>query len=161
MGLNIFQLRSRLEKIDINAAVKVAVEATKGDLLRLNKEQMLAGKDRTGKNISPSYLDDPFFKTKKAAQAYSDWKDRITPNAKRAPGIPNLFITGQLVHDPLAVLVQKSKVKFTINSKIGGKIETKYGQNIEGVGGEFKTEYVGLMKPFFRAEIKRQIFNGK
>src|SRR5690349_16298463 len=87
-------LLENLEAVDIDNAAINALSRHDEDMERLNRKQLLEGKLSTGRDLHPTYLEDPFFKTKEAAQKYSDWKDKITPNPKRKKGVPNLYITG-------------------------------------------------------------------
>jgi hypothetical protein len=58
------------------------------------KGQLWDGKTGLGKDIRPYYSEDPFFKTKKQAIGYRNWKNKITKNPNRNPDAPNLFING-------------------------------------------------------------------
>jgi hypothetical protein len=118
-----------------------------------NREQLLAGKTRDGRDLSPTYQEDPFFKSPEAAQRYSDWKDRITPNANRKPGVPNLFINGRL-HNAFEVKIQGQNVFYSANVPYGGKVEEKFSDKIYGLGGVYKMEYLNeSLGPVFRSSI--------
>jgi len=108
----------------------------------LNKQQLLAGKRNDGANISPGYLEDPYFKTLAQAQAYSDWKDRITPNPMRRSGTPNLFING-FYHDSREIIVLGEKIIYFADYK-GVEIEKKYTDKINGVGGIWAEAFIGI-----------------
>lgn len=118
-----------------------------------NKAQLFAGKTKTGEDITPSYLNDPYFKSRESAQRYSDWKDKITPNPKRKSGTPNLFINGAYYNT--------RKVTFNgevINiSSTEQNIESKY-EGINGLGGEFKMEFIDQnLQPAFMVQIRKRI----
>ena len=119
-----------------------AVNQTKEDLLSLNKTQMFDGKTKTGQDITPSYLDDPYFKSRESAQRYSDWKDSITPNPKRKKGTPNLFIVGTY-HNSLEIKVGNGQIDTRSSFVKASSIEAKFGGDIYGLGGEYKEEYIG------------------
>lgn len=117
----------------------------------LNKQQLLAGRRSDGQEITPGYLEDPYFKTRAQAQAYSDWKDRITPNPLRRPGVPNLFINGYY-HDSRHITILGEKIIYHADYK-GEEIEQKYGDEINGVGGDFKVAFLQLhIRPSLQVE---------
>lgn len=100
-----------------------------------NREQLMEGKLSTGKDITPSYLDDPYFKSREAAQRYSDWKDQITPHPKRKKGTPNLFITGPF-HQSIEFKVTGDEFEFHSSFPKAGDIERKFSEDIYGPGEE-------------------------
>jgi len=120
----------------------------------LNKQQLLAGKRSDGEDITPGYLEDPYFKTLAQAQAYSDWKDRITPHPMRRRGTPNLFINGYY-HDSRQITVLGEKIIYHADYK-GVEIEGKYGPKINGLGGDFKTAFLDLhIRPMLQEEFTK------
>ena len=146
-----------MDKVNEPDAVVSVLKSRSPELLNLNREQLLEGKGRDGNDLTPSYLDDPFFKTQEAARRYSAWKDLITPNSKRTPGTPNLIIDGSWVHNVLKVGIDASKLTFTIDSPIGEKIFQKYGQRVAGLNDEKKGELKKVTAPELATAIKRQI----
>jgi hypothetical protein len=124
---------------------------TKDAFLELNKQQMYDGKNRLGENLTPSYLDDPYFKSRESAKRYSDWKDRITPSAKRPSGTPNLYISGAYYNSQF---IQRSKggLQYNASTPMAAKIEAKY-PNLYGLSAAYKIEYINLMKPIFFEKI--------
>lgn len=151
--MTIAGLYDRFKKLDTDQIIEESIASTKDDLLELNKEQLYDGKLSTGADLSPSYLEDPYFKTREAAQAYSDWKDRITPNSNRRKGIPNLFINGYL-HNSFTVEVTANSVNFNTSASFGGKVVDKFGENIWGLNSTFKAEY---LREFVSPLIKQKI----
>lgn len=130
-----------------------SLEQTKDALLDLNRDQLYDGKTRDGKDISPTYQEDPYFKTPEAAQAYSDWKDKITPNSLRKPGVPNLYINGYY-HGSLGVKISGQNVFYNASAEFGNEIEQKYSDKIFGLGGVYKEEYLKQdLGPVFRSSI--------
>lgn len=119
------------------------------DLNDVNLEQIYSGKDNKGENLRPSYLEDPYWNTHKfrgqtglqAAQAYSNWKDEITPNPLRNPGYPNLFINGYY-HSKRRVLISPGgEIIHDDSASFGDDIKRKY-PNLDGLGGRFKTIFL-------------------
>jgi hypothetical protein len=130
-----------------------SLEQTKDALLDHNRDQLYDGKTRDGRDLSPTYLEDPYFKTPEAAQAYSDWKDRITPNPKRKSGVPNIFINGT-TYNALEVGIVGQNVFFKANVPWGANVEGKFSDKIYGLGGVYKQEYLKeSLGPVFRSSI--------
>lgn len=74
-------------------------------LLQLNKDGMLLGRDTEGKEFTPSYLADPYFKTPEMARAYYNRKESLRAQnrarisfplnyAEKSPDTPDLRVTG-------------------------------------------------------------------
>lgn len=127
--------------IHIEKEVSVIIENTKEQILIKNKQQLMEGIKEDGSEITPSYLNDPYFKTKEAAQRYSNWKDKITPNNKRKPGTPNLYING-FYYNTIKINVRGEKIIIESKESIGEKIEKKYGDAIYGLNEENKQSYI-------------------
>lgn len=112
-----------------------AMDEEKQFILDLNREQLYDGKNNEGQDLHPNYFEDPFFESPAQAANYSAWKDRITPNPRRTPGTPNLFINGYY-YKSIVIAVDKDGLKFNspfgeqndMNAKYGGKL---YGLNKE------------------------------
>lgn len=118
--------------------MKEVVEESTDAVLHEQKNQLLEGKNPDGFDITPSYFDDPYFKSPESAKRYSDWKDRITPNPKRKKGTPNLFINGRY-HNSIEVL--SSSVGVTINASfLQTEISNKYG-DVLGLNPEHASKY--------------------
>lgn len=130
-----------------------SLEQTKDALLDLNRDQLYDGKTRDGRDLSPTYQEDPYFKTAEAAQRYSDWKDKITPNPNRKSGVPNLFINGYL-HNSMAVKISGQNVFYSASAPFGNEVEQKFTDKIYGLGGVYKEEYLKQdLGPVFRSSI--------
>ncbi|MCL1942626.1 MAG: hypothetical protein FWF54_03630 [Candidatus Azobacteroides sp.] len=131
---------NNLSSLNIEEMIQDIVKDDSGTLLDIQKEQLMAGQDNEGNPLTPSYRDDPFFKTLEAAQRYSDWKDRITPPtgtraySERPKGTPNLFINGYW----------QSGIKFIpenglfendnpLNTEIKPKYPSSLGLNPDGI----------------------------
>ena len=146
-------LERKLKEID---HVKVMAESVTEDipyLKQINLQQMYAGLDRDGIDLKPGYLEDPFFKTRAAAQRYSDWKDKITPSSKRHKGTPNLYINGYYYSSRDAE-VQGEKIIYT-STYLENEIESKYGEEINGLGGIYKEEFLKFhLMPTFIDKMK-------
>jgi len=109
----------------------------------INLSQMYAGKTRAGIDLSPTYLEDPYFDDKggvAAAMRYSNWKDRITPSPKRKRFVPNLIINGYY-YSSRQVAVSGNKIVYS-SAYIEQDIIDKYGPEVNGLGGEYKSEFL-------------------
>ena len=90
------------------------------------KDQFWEGKNAEDKDLTPSYLDDPFFKSKDSAKKYMDWKQTLSPSSSKNPETPNLFINGKLVYDNVTAVNSGDKIIITIADSVGNKLESKY-----------------------------------
>lgn len=134
--------------------IETVLKKYEPEILKDQKQQLMEGSNALGNDLEPSYLDDPYFKTKEAAQRYAEWKQKKTPNAKRKFKSPNLFINGSLFHDKIKVFVNDIYATVDVSaSPIGAKIESKY-DNVLGLTPENKLEirnkaivdYIRLLK---------------
>lgn len=150
------ELIAAVNNIRVNDICSDAVADTKEDLLRINKEQLYDGKLKTGADLSPTYLDDPYFKTPASAKRYSDWKDQITPNSKRKSGVPNLFITG-VFYDSLSISISGMDVDVDSSFSKATDIESKFSTAIFGLGGEYKEDYLEIVKPVVFEDLTEQL----
>lgn len=145
-------LYNKVQQLNTDKIIDKVFEENTDALNEKNNEQLLAGKNSLGENITPSYLDDPYFKSRASAQRYSDYKDSITPNSNRAPGTPNLYITGKY-HKSRKVSISGDKIIYS-SDFIETEIELKYGDTINGLGGEFKTDFLeNNIRPAINKEI--------
>lgn len=134
------ELYEKISKIDVDDIAVRAMNETRERLLIKNREQLLEGKRRDGQDITPSYYDDPYFDTRKQAEAYSNWKDSITPNPKRKKGTPNLYING-FFHRTIKLNVEGELLKF-FGAFEQLEIERKYSELIFGLATEKKIEFI-------------------
>lgn len=134
-----------MRAVNLKDQVPRIIDRTKDEYLTIQKQQLMEGKDSSGGDLKPGYLEDPFFKTPKAAAAYLRWKQHITPNPKRNPNAPNLFITG-VFHGSLNVTVGGGFIKTSSSSSIFGSVERKYSGKELGLSpvskGRYSKDYV-------------------
>lgn len=122
---------SRLEAVDLNQVIGKAIELHEGEIVELNRDQLWDGKDASGNDITPSYLDDPYFKTKESAMAYMRWKQKITPNPDRKPETPNMYINGAY-YKSLKLDPGTEDFSIKTDSALGRQIDQKF-DNLEGL----------------------------
>ena len=120
----------------------------------LNREQMMEGKTNKGEDITPKYLDNPYFKSKESAQRYSDWKDDITPSSKRKKGVPNLFINGKF-HNSLEAVLSKDFINVKTDSF--GEDIIQVHHNVLGLNEESLKIVREDIKPKLQKKLKDEI----
>lgn len=147
----------KFEALNTDQVIYDSMKQSEPDIRDLNLEQMYDGKTNEGVDITPSYLNDPYWNThggRKAAQAYSDWKDRITPNPRRTKGTPNLFINGYY-HSSITTLVIGDKIVFNSSFISEPDIRSRF-KNIYGLGGNYKNIF---LKQYLTPVLKEKILN--
>ncbi len=87
---------ANFEKLDIRGIATAITERNKDHVTSKVKNQLWNGQKPDGSPITPSYLDDPFFKTRKQAEGYANWKfsGGYGRNTTRSKYTPNLYING-------------------------------------------------------------------
>ena len=105
-------------------------------ILEKVRSQLWDGKTPEGKDITPSYLADPYFKTPQQAKAYVAWKEQITPNPDRNPISPNLFINGYF-HSTLSIDYDEEGFIITNNTHLGQSVIMKYGYETFGLSEDY------------------------
>jgi len=91
---SLLDMANKLKSIDLELILDHTLEPLLPEMVNMNKSQIWDGKTKNNTDIHPFYSEDPFFKSAKQAQAYKNWKQRITPNTDRNPDAPNLYING-------------------------------------------------------------------
>jgi len=141
-------LYNKLLTVDTDKIAQETMEGTEEEIRQYNLQQLLDGKTNQGTDISPSYLEDPFFKTQDQAKAYSDWKDRISPASNRKSGVPNLFING-FYHSTRRVVISGDKIQYTSTYGEQHGFEQKY-KNLDGLNPESRKKFVPfVLRPVF------------
>jgi hypothetical protein len=176
------ELLKKYQALDVRRAAFEAASAHSGRLVEIQKNQLWAGKNLAGGDLTPSILDDPYFVEKaqargakdvqksaqKMAKAWSDYKDKQQQWAgnpefgERKKGYPNLiFTTGRLVWDGVSVVESGGELYI-----IGGtpevrqeELEAKYGPvfGLNPVGVRYFNERY-FRKDFFD-NIKKQLYS--
>jgi hypothetical protein len=143
-------LYNRLQTVDPDKIARETIEGTEEEIRQYNLQQLLDGKTNQGTDIRPTYLEDPFFKTQAQAQAYSDWKDRISPRGNRRQGVPNLYINGYY-HSTREVKIEGDKIIYrSAFGEIFTDIDEKY-KNIDGLSPDSRRKYIPfVLRPAFK-----------
>ena len=87
-------LIENLNSLDLAAIATDITLRNKGEIVKDVKNQLWDGQKPDGSDITPSYLDDPYFKTQKQAMGYANWKMKLSRNSRRNKYAPNLYING-------------------------------------------------------------------
>lgn len=119
----VLELRNRLTSLDIPSQVVSLNEKYRYEFLSANRRQMWDGQNPDGTDITPSYLDDPYFKTRKQAEAYANWKMKITPNAHRNKYAPNLFINGYFYS---TLTLNTTELRITVTDPFGAQVAASH-----------------------------------
>ena len=121
-------------------------------------EQLLQGRNSRGEYMTPSILDDPYFKGNKLkAWKYAEMKQKITPETPF--GVANLFITGYY-HGSILVNVQGQKLVFDGGTKFGPSIALKYNNLHLGLSpNSKKIVFVDIIRRPLYQGIRRVVFN--
>jgi hypothetical protein len=145
----------RLEQLEqtLEGSVVDTINLTADEILFLNQKQLYAGRLSDGTPVSPTYQEDPYFKSTEAAQRYSDWKDEITPDPERQPGVPNLFING-FFYQSWSIRASPGKISFESSDPNAADIEEKFTPRIYGLDDENMATY--RQETFFPA-LKEEI----
>lgn len=144
----------------IPSVLNKVVSDNKDVIISANRDQMLLGRNSSGRTLSPSYLQDPYFKSKVQAESYARMKyalesthlgrlwnpEQLYPDKDR--NTPNLIVTG-LFQD--SMFIATSVDSFEIGSTyLGSKdIDRKYG-GVFGLADKSKEYfYREFIKPAF------------
>lgn len=101
-------------------------------LIQIQKEQLYAGKNADGDNLSPGYSEDPFFKSPASAKRYAEFKAKIRKGKDSAifgskdSDTPDLIINGRLIYDTIFASVNKNSLIISARTSILSKLEAKY-----------------------------------
>jgi len=140
----ILDLSENLTAINLLAIAAVLTERNAPEIVKRVKNQLWDGKKPDGSDITPSYLDDPYFKTRKQAEGYANWKMKISRNSMRNKYAPNLFINGYFYSTITVTGTEKFEVVST-----WGEVGKKYADAL-GLSIEHGSEIIeGFIRPQF------------
>ena len=147
---------NNLRAMQMNAIAEDVLNQTSSTAVQMNRGQLYDGKLSTGDDISPTYLEDPYFKSKESAQKYSDWKDAITPNPRRKKGVPNLFIIGAY-HESITAEAKGGGLLYKSSFYRASNIESKFSVNVYGLGGEYREQFLqNELEPAWQQRIEAE-----
>lgn len=139
--MTLHELQRRLNNFDLVNILSECVDETGDELIELNREQLLHGRDKHGDYLSPKYSEDPYFKTPESAKRYAQWKASIEPKRDKPFDVPNLFITGRY-HRSIDITVGPTTYDITSSDPNASSIESKFSEDVYGLGGEFREMYI-------------------
>lgn len=150
----------RLATIDQNQIIHDILENMniQQEIIRLNKEQLLEGKGADFNDL-PKYIDDPFFKTIKAAKAYQKFKEKISPNPHgvKPIGVMDFYITGEF-HNSIKVINSLTEFKLVSDSDIAQDVQFKTGGQALGLSSEsLDMFFIPLIKNIIIEKIKERL----
>lgn len=119
------------------------VQETSDVLLKLNKDQLLQGRDADGNLLSPTYTSDPYFKTPEHARRYSRMKhllevihrsrmSYVALYGEKPTDVPNLIVTGSF-QDGMFISVTKDSYTIDSTYKDANDINAKYNYRVYGL----------------------------
>lgn len=121
-------LYNKVKKFDTQKAIDNAFESTVDELADQNKKQLFEGYDKTGEKIKRKYR----------SNKYARVKNEMNP----LPGLgtPDLKVTGSFYRG-IRVDYSGGTLRTKSTDEKGDDLEAKY-DNIYGLGGEFKKDFV-------------------
>jgi hypothetical protein len=131
-----------------NEVVSNVLSGKENEITNLQTTQFFNGKSSKNQDLRPYYSEDSYFKTIESAHKYIAWKERITPNAKRNPDAPNLYINGYF-YSKINSEVNFSNLTIRTEGLFADKIAKKY-DNLLGLNFEsleyIKNKYAKIIK---------------
>lgn len=130
---------AKLQAFDFGQELQTIVEDNTDTIVDLQREQMLEGRGVDGEYIRPFYSENPYFKKPGAAQRYAEWKQKITPNAKRPIDVPNLTINDTF-HNSLSADVESGVFEIKTSASFGDKVFEVH-KNAQGLDEEKRLQF--------------------
>lgn len=146
----ILEVNNLWSNLDVTKIASDLIIENKYQVLDLNRDQMLMGKNALGEDITPPYSQNTYFKKPGAAKRYAEYKRKIAPNKSldslRDEDTPNLFINGTF-HNSLEF--DESNISVTTGTVLGEDVTDTHknvlGLNPESCGMFAKEHYPELM----------------
>ena len=143
-------------------AIADKVMQTQDVLLDLNRDQLLSGRNADGETITPSYTQDPFFKSREQAERYLKIKQGLESEHKgrmrfvqlcpeKGSDTPNLIVNGRLFHNYFFIKVTNEAYKIGSTGEAAADIESKYNNRVFGLAPKSKEfYYFGFIRPLIK-----------
>lgn len=145
---------NKLEAINVENTAFESIRGTEAQYKELLQDQLRHGKGSDGEDLTPGYLEDPYFKSREAARRYSDWKYKNSPSEGRNRNAPNLYIDGTY-HNSISIAASVKGIDSDSNVYFGLDIEIKYRGKANILGGPYRNSYIeDTVKPAFIKKIK-------
>lgn len=134
------QMIKRLQSFNPREVAADSMVESKVDYLEWQKEQLFAGKKKTGGKIVPPY--------KKSTKAIKNKKGQPTDRV-------TLKDTGKFYDSIFLVVIKGSGIYRTNSSDIKSKwLIEKYSENILGLGGVFRKGYIQDLRPVWQRKVE-------
>ena len=121
MGISEIRKRSNQFVANLNIFIAQSIESNDDDIVQLNRDQMLAGKYKTGKKIKPKY-----------SSRYAQRKGFSTPNLKLKGDFQrDMFLTVDENNDSIIITSDDEKTPHLVNrytTDVFGIPKNKYKQ---------------------------------
>jgi hypothetical protein len=111
----------RWKQLNFEALAMQHIEAVKGYIASLNRSQMTKGLGNDGEYM-PTYLEDPFFKTRAQAIGYMNYKRKVSPNTQKPAEVRDYYINGY-THIRVQPVVGGNDVTMVANVKWADKMK--------------------------------------
>lgn len=156
------------ERLSYNNILRALAEAMRyyqQDLLGVQRDQTLLGRDSEGNPFRPGYTEDPYFSSPEAGARYASFKESLHPIHKerilyfinypdKDTNTPNLIITGSF-QDRYYINITEQTHTLGSNWERAEDVERKYNNNVFGFAPLSK-EY--LWKKFLAQKIKEYLW---
>lgn len=137
-------VQSALESIDIRVDAAAVLDANVKELEELQKDQLMQGKGADGQYLM-RISNDPYFKSRAAADKYAHWKQRLTPETPFDR--PNLFINGY-THATLKIERHGADVAFFLRAPWADDVAAKYHNQEMGLNKDSREWFhVRILRP--------------
>ncbi len=149
----------------VDTVIERVAEQNKDVILSLNKDQLLFGRNTDGDLLSPSYLDDPYFKTEKQAQWYAGMKYNLerahaarihNPQlfVTKPRNTPNLIVSGAF-QGGMLIVIGGNRFEISSTYEDTADIESKYNYKVFGLA-EVSHQY--FYANYLHEELLRYIY---
>lgn len=135
-----------------------------GDIMELQRIQLLEGHDSDGNDMRPYYTEDVkpqgYFNSPESAARYAAWKESLDYpfSVSRNRNAPNLYINGKF-HSELKAQFGNDAMEIAAQTPYAAVIMAKYGRNAFGLSMEKWNELFAQrgVKDEVITEVKRMI----
>lgn len=127
----------KLDKVNLTEIAGDILQRNSEKLKDMNIQQLMQGLDSKGKQLSPKYSEDPYFKSRESAMRYARWKKKLFPDTPF--DVPNLIIVG-VYHNSIAINRAGDEIQFSASASFAGSVAAKYGNNELGLSPDNKVK---------------------
>lgn len=146
------KMLERVRSVDIIGMSGAIIDANANAVADLNRQQLHRGLNTEGRQLSPKYSEDPWFKSKESAARYADWKKKLFPEMEY--DVPNLIITG-VFHKSISVRANSKTVTYEASASFSNAIQNKYQGKALGLTIESKsTVWSDIVKPDLLGQVR-------